>query len=99
MCKCSEAQNTQSLDVQSLLIGWSTEWMPWMGEERGGGIEGKQAGNVLIWCLTPAWPDLLADLSSSAFWDRLTRYRWPGRLVATVDLVITCRVLMPHSLV
>lgn len=28
---------------------WNTEWMPWMEEGRGGGIEGKQAGNVLIW--------------------------------------------------
>ena len=54
-------------EVQSLLVGWSIEWMPWMGEGRGGGIEGKQAGKVLIWSLNPTWPDLLADLSSSVF--------------------------------
>lgn len=42
---------------------------------RGGGegVGGKQAGKVLIWSLTPAWPDLLADLGSSVSRDRLVR--------------------------
>lgn len=43
------------------------------GEGGGEGVGGKQAGKVLIWSLTPAWPDLLADLGSSVSRDRLVR--------------------------
>ena len=99
MCKCSEAQNTLRLEVQSLLVGWSIEWMPWMGEGRGGGIEGKQAGKVLIWSLNPTWPDLLADLSSSVFWDRLIGITDGPAGWWALYLMTTCRVLMPRSLV
>lgn len=69
------------------------------GGGRGGGIEGKQAGKVLIWFLNPTWPDLLADLSSSVFWDRLIGITDGPAGWWALYLMTMCRVLMPCSLV